>query len=352
MRVKKFVLPIFNSAVIFSLAIVVGLLISADAFACASCGCTLSSDWENIQSPGAAITFTPGLSLDLRYDYLDQNQLRHGTGSISAIDASKIKNDGQPQEVEKDTQNNYVTLGADYAIDRLWGINVQVPFIDRRHSTLGTNSNGITPGPGGMSYNSHTDNLGDIRITGRYQGIIRDCTYGVLGVMGGIKIPTGSFTETGTSTDPTMPGPVSIDRGLQPGSGTTDIILGAYYSNDIAENWDYFAQALYQRALDYRSHYRPGDSFGCNIGMRYAGIRYFSPLVQFNLKYANRDSGANADRYSTGGTLLYISPGVSVPVVGRHMFVYGFVQVPLYQDVNGVQLAPRFTTTVGMRYEF
>ncbi len=324
------------------------------AFACASCGCTLSSDWENMQSSGTAITFKPGLSIDLRYDYLDQDQLRHGTGSISAIDASKITNDGSPQEVEKFTQNNYVTLGMDYAIDRLWGINVQVPFIDRRHSTLGTASNGITPNlyGDGMSYNSRTDGIGDIRIMGRYQGILRDCAWGTLGVMGGIKLPTGSFTEKGTSTDPMMPGEVSIDRGLQPGSGTTDIMLGAYYSNDIAENWDYFGSVLYQRALDFREDYRPGDSVNCSVGMRYAGISYFSPLVQFNFKYANRDSGASADRYSTGGTLLYLSPGVSVPVVSRHLLLYGFVQVPLYQDVNGVQLVPRFTTTVGMRYMF
>ncbi len=89
-----------------------------NAMACASCGCTLSSDWENIQSPGSSITFTPGLSLDLRYDYLDQDQLRRGTGTISPIDASKIKNDGQPQEVEKDTKNNYVTLGVDYSLAR------------------------------------------------------------------------------------------------------------------------------------------------------------------------------------------------------------------------------------------
>ena len=352
MQVKKFIRSIVNSALIFSLAIVVGLLVSAEAFACASCGCTLSSDWENIQSPGASVTFKPGLSIDLRYDYIDQNQLRHGTGSISAIDASKITNDGNPQEVEKDTQNNYVTLGVDYAIDRLWGINVQVPFIDRRHSTLGTNSDGITPGPGGMSYDSRTDGIGDIRITGRYQGFFSDCRHGILGVMAGLKLPTGSFTEKGTSTDPTMPGEVPIDRGLQPGSGTTDVILGVYYSNSITEDWNCFAQALYQRALNFREDYRPGDSFGCNVGVRYAGIRYFSPLVQFNFKYANRDSGMNSDRYSTGGTLIYISPGVSVPIAGRHLSLYGFVQAPLYQDVNGVQLAPRFTTTVGMRYTF
>src|SRR5437899_13062473 len=70
------------------------------ALACASCGCTLSSDWENLGFGGSS-----GLKLDLRYDYLNQNQLRSGTGTISPAAASQISNNGNPQEVEKFTGN-------------------------------------------------------------------------------------------------------------------------------------------------------------------------------------------------------------------------------------------------------
>jgi hypothetical protein len=63
-----------------------GLAISApiQAFACASCGCTLSSDWENL-----GFSSTSGFKIDVRYDYLNQNELRTGTHSISRSAAGR-----------------------------------------------------------------------------------------------------------------------------------------------------------------------------------------------------------------------------------------------------------------------
>ncbi len=341
--IKTLVPRIYNITAAISLTLFSVFLATSDVLACASCGCTLSSDWASQQ-----FSYTPGLKLDLRYDYLDQNQLRSGSRAISPEAASQIVNDGNPQEVEKDTRNNYLTLGIDYSSSRDWGVNVQVPYIDRQHSTLGTASDGVTAGLGGGQYDSHTRNLGDVRVIGRYQGFTPQCNFGVLY---GLKLPTGSHTETGTSTDPTAPGPVMIDRGLQPGTGTTDAIVGVYYSNGIGQNLDYFGQALFQRALNSRNQYKPGDSIGLNVGLRYAGFETISPLLQLNYKNAQRDVGANADQISTGGTLLYISPGLSA-AINTQVSVYGFYQLPLYQDVNGVQLAPRYVASVGVRYSF
>lgn len=140
---KKFMRKLRNSVAVFIIAATALLLSSGDANACASCGCTLSSDWENLQ-----FSYQPGIKLDLRYDYLDQNQLRSGTKPISPAAASQIVNSNGPQEVEKYTINNYLTLGVDYSSSRDWGVNVQVPYIDRNHSTLGTASDGSTGGPG------------------------------------------------------------------------------------------------------------------------------------------------------------------------------------------------------------
>ena len=335
--------PMRGPFTILGFAAIIMHLNSVDAGACASCGCTLSSDWEYQQ-----ITYKPGLKIDLRYDYLDQNQLRSGTGTITPSAASKIVNNGNPQEVEKFTENNYLTLAVDYSNSRNWGVNVQLPYILRRHSTLGTASDGVVAGPGGMQYDSNTSSIGDIKVIGRYQGFSEQCNFGVLY---GLKLPTGSHTETGTSTDPTMPGPAPIDRGLQPGTCTTDAILGAFYTDSFAQDWDYFTQAIYQKALYYNNDYRPGDGLNVNLGMRYAGIGRVTPQLQLNFRYVQRDEGANADTVSTGGKLLYISPGLSVSVI-RQMSVYSFVQLPLYQDVNGVQLAPRYTVSAGVRYSF
>jgi len=310
-------------------------------YACASCGCSLSADWD---SPGlASVT---GFKLDIRYDYLNQNQLRSGSGTISPAAASQIVNDNGNQEVEKFTKNDYLTVGLDYAFNPDWGVNVQLPYIVRSHSTAGSLSDDGSTFAG--QYDSHTSSVGDVKVIGRYQGLLPAHN---LSVLFGLKLATGSYTLTGTSTDPQNPGSAPIDRGLQPGTGTTDIILGASYVDALTHDWNYMLQGLFQSALSARDDYRPGNGLNLNAGLRYTAIASFQPQLQLNVRHVLRDTGANADNVSTGGTLIYLSPGVNVPL-GKQASVYGYTQLPILQHVNGVQLAPRFTASVGLRYAF
>jgi hypothetical protein len=332
-----------NSIAIIGLAAGIGLLNSMNAGACASCGCTLNTDWQSLD-----YSYQPGLKVDIRYDYLNQDQLRSGTGTISPGAASKIVNSNGNQEVEKFTESNYLTLGLDYSTNLDWGINLQVPYIIRSHRTLGTASDGTIPGDNGGQYDSNTANLGDMRVIGRYQGFTSKHN---LGVLLGFKLATGSYTETGKSTDSANPGPVSIDPGLQPGTGTTDVIFGAYYNDAINKDWGYFTQVMYQAPMYSSNDYRPGNSLNINVGIRYAGFDYIAPQLQLNFRDIRRDSGARADTVSTGGTLLYISPGL-VAAVSDRISMFAFVQVPIYQDVNGVQLAPQYIPSAGVRYSF
>jgi len=54
---------------------------------------------------------------------------------------------------------------------------------------------------------------------------------------------------------------------------------------------------------------------------------------------------------STGGKFLYLSPGVSFAVV-RGTNLYGLLQLPLYQYVNGEQLTASRSFTVGVNHRF
>jgi hypothetical protein len=334
----------FRTATVFRVIPAIAVaVVSKSVLACASCGCTLSSDWES-----QGFTTQSGLRADLRYDYLNQNQLRHGTGRISSPEASRIvTSTGDPQEVEKYTRNDYLTLGLDYTFSGNWGVNVLLPYVNRRHSTLGLNSNGSDPAD--EAYDSKTSGLGDVKVLARYQGFTPQHNVGILF---GFKLPTGSHTLTGVSTDPATPGDTAaIDRGLQPGTGTTDAILGAYTFDSLNKDWDYFAQATVQAALNSKDDYKPGTGFNVNFGVRYMGLGDLIPQLQVNTRYVNHDTGANADLTSTGGTLIYLSPGVVVPVT-KQASVYGFLQLPLYQNVRGVQLTPRVSASLGARFTF
>ena len=71
---KSFNMKQNHKTIILASLATIFIITSTSVFACASCGCTLSSDWENLNFSG-----TSGIKLDIRYDYLNQNQLRSGT---------------------------------------------------------------------------------------------------------------------------------------------------------------------------------------------------------------------------------------------------------------------------------
>ena len=81
---------------------------STSALACATCGCSLSTDAAMGYSSAA------GWRLSLQYDYINQNQLRSGTSSISSAQVAAINDAGGNQEVERSTINRYTTVGLSY----------------------------------------------------------------------------------------------------------------------------------------------------------------------------------------------------------------------------------------------
>lgn len=323
---------------------------SPHALACASCGCSLNSDWGTLATAGE-----PAWSVDVRYDRLDQNQLRSGTSTISPASAAQVINPttGQPAEVERYTNNSYLTTTLDYNQGDTWGVSLVLPYISRTHSTLGTGSDGVTLGSGSGGYDSGISGMGDIRLIARYYGFTEDRNWGV---QYGVKLPTGYSGQLASD------GVTPVDPGLQLGTGTTDLILGVYYLGEVSTTVDYFAQAQYQFALSYGYYnagspattpgsYRPGDSLNLTAGVRYHGWDGMVPELQVNARQVATDTGTAADRYSTGGTLVYLTPGVNVPIDDKLMLRVN-VQLPIYQNLNGIQLTPTAIYSVGVLYRF
>lgn len=332
-------------AVLSILAILSLLLVSHEARACASCGCSINADWG-----AQGLSTQPGWSVDLRVDALDQNQLRAGTHSMGSSQAAATINPstGGPAEVEQYTRNRYSTLTLDYSDGRAWGWSATLPHIQRKHSTLGTGSDGAHTADG--AYVSNTTSVGDIRLLGRYFGFSEEKNWGL---QAGLKLPTGSHKRSGISMDPASPGEAAvIDRGLQPGSGSTDLILGVYRYNNLSADWSYFAQSTFQAALLSADGYRPGNSLSLAGGWRYHGWDGpATPLLQINVRHARADSGPNADTFATGGTLVYLTPGLEM-ALGRKVSAYGFWQLPIYQNLRGIQLTPHYVVSLGLRYSF
>jgi hypothetical protein len=310
------------------------------AFACAACGCLLSKDWV-----GQEVRIQPGFAVSLSYDFINQNQPRQGKSSLSPAEANAIQNggtNGTGNEVETQTTTRITTLGLDYNGEQ-FGVNIQLPFIDRYHTTL---QSGLA-NPASYNYSNSAD-MGDLRVTGKYTGFSKNH---LSGLIFGIKLPTGATNINFADGTP-------LDPSLQPGTGSTDIILGAFGMGQFKQlGW--FAQGAVQHALvaNHTLDYRPGDAFSLNAGIRYAKFgQKVTPLLQLNLVHRNSDSGTGASVEAngtplTGGNLAYLAPGLSMRL-GGGLSAYGYVQIPVYQDVKGVQLVASRILSVGVRYAY
>lgn len=271
--------------------------------------------------------------MDLRYDFFEQDQLRSGTDSVSRSDFSYPAD----QEVQRYTINRNYALALDYSVNKDWGVNVALPWFDRGHATVAEGDTAVST--------SHDQGIGDLRIVGRYQGF--DPQRGT-GMLFGLKLPTGNFTDSFAS------GPQQgniVDRSVQLGTGTTDALLGVYNFGALAPDWGYFGQAMLQLPLASHGGFKPGAGINANLGLRYTASENLVPQLQINARIEKREQGINADIENSGATLLYLSPGVTWKV-SRRFSAFGFVQVPLYQRVNGLQIEATQFVSVGLHYRF
>ncbi len=301
--------------------------ISSPAEACASCGCTLTADWL---SQGLAAQ--PGTTLSLRYDYVPQTTLRSGTQQVdrSSIDFPTDR------EIERYTYNHSLTVTLDHQFANDWGLDIQLPVLTRPHETIGENT--VEPS------HSDTKGVGDLRIVGRWQGLSTPGS--VTGIEAGLVLPTGRFSETFKS------GPEAgeeVDRGLQPGTGTVQIVLGAYHLGAISPELGYFLQATGQAPLTSRDGYKPGGFAQLSAALNYTRWRNITPQLQLSFRKTWRDSGPDADRPNSGGEQVNLAPGLSAKL-GTKVVGFTYVELPLFTRVNGYQLVPKAKFSVGLLF--
>lgn len=321
------------------------LLIAASAASqgvFASCGsafCTLNTGAEAV-----GVWDRPGTRVGLRYEYIDQNQLRSGTDTTEPA--------GEPgHHDERFTRSNNWLLSVDHSFDAHWGVSVIVPYVDRQHEHVDNHLETEVHEDGDIHTHLHSaleewniDGLADLRVVGRYQLTRETESSGSYGLRFGLKLPTGKTDEHNAEGVP-------AERTLQPGTGTTDWILGAYYRGPGLSGTEWFMSVAAQNAINSHDSFRPGLQVGIDLGLNVPLGSIVTGVVQLNGIHKGNDSGAHAEPEDSGGDFLFISPGLSL-ALSQPLSVYGFVQLPLYQRVNGVQLTADWGGVIGVSYVF
>src|SRR5262245_2251704 len=298
----------------------------------ASCGaafCLINTNW-NVQG----VWTEPGLRLDMRYEFIDQDQPRHGSNKVAV---------GQiPQHHDEvRTINRNWLAQLDYTFNAQWGASATLPVIDRDHEHIHNHR-----GQKLLETWSFT-RVGDVRVLGRRQWqsenreALRIDGYGL---NFGLKLPTGATDVRNAQNQP-------AERSLQPGTGTTDLLLGGYFNRMLASGSSWFADVLASQPLNSYQNYKPGTKVAFDLGYRYEATDNLALMLQLNALYKDRDSGSEAEPENSGGKFLFISPGLRFGV-GKNVQLYAFVQLPIYQYLNGVQLTADWAGVIGVSARF
>jgi hypothetical protein len=291
-----------------------GVLVPSAAFACA-CGCGVFDVGTSTLMPERA-----GGTAFLNYDYQNQNQNWSGTSS-----APGANND------DKKLETHTVTPGLQYMFNRNWGARVELPFVNRTFDSAAN--------AGSINWSS----LGDIRLRGIYTGFADDLS---TGVSFGVKLPTGDDNHDAAE----------IDRDSQIGSGSTDLLLGAFHRSDIAgsTHWNWFTQAQLDLPLLIHGGFRPGLEADAAVGIYYDGWSLgrveISPVAQVIGVWRGQDNGAAAAPDDSGYQRILLAPGIEFNF--KPVQIYADVELPVYQNVKGNQLVAPALFKVSVSYTF
>jgi len=151
----------------------------------------------------------------------------------------------------------------------------------------------------------------DMRLLGLYSFDNEKDPFINYGLTFGLKLPTGDYRVR--NADGT-----AAERSLQPGSGSTDLILGGFYAAPgITADSSWWIQGLVQQAMQTKDGFRPGTQHQLNFGYRHPLTESVQGLLQVNTLIKARDSGTNAEPELSGSKTIFLSPGLSCSITRR-----------------------------------
>ncbi|NBC57206.1 MAG: transporter [Bacteroidetes bacterium] len=210
----------------------------------------------------------------------------------------------------------------------------------------------------GNTFSTESDGFGDLKIRALYQ--LFNVKKQSLHFNIGLSIPTGDIDQTSATP---MSDNAPLAYPMQLGSGTFDPQFGMTYLGQ-AEQFSWGVQSLYTSRLgDNDNDYRLGNAFETSGWVAYKAHDYFS--FSTRLKYADvrQISGAdpafnpmmmplfNVENSGRSQVDLGLGTNFYVPDGRLKNLRFGFEFIlPVYQNVNGIQMEVDYAATFGIQY--
>ncbi len=305
---------------------------------CGSANCFLvTGTQEGVSAAGI-------LTVDLSYRFISQSRKLSGAKEVGEVLTPKVDFENgvllPDHHREIRTQNTLVQVDLSYGVTARLTLAGSLPIINQRDhehwDEVGEPEEHFTREDG-------TSGFGDVRLGARYALLVKtkDLLTGGLA----IKLPTGAYTlhdSEGGINEPT----------IQPGTGTTDAIVSIHYAHQIVPaRLEWFVSGAWRDGRKNDLDYQFGDETLLNAGLWHKAGERVTWSVQVNWRRTGRDRFRSQEVPSTGAAFTDLTPGLRLET-STGTSLYGFVQVPVRQDVNEAQLAPRAALLLGVSKSF
>jgi len=251
----------------------------------------------------------------------------------------KISDDSTPAQRDMRVSGVMSVLG--YGVTPDFALFGMLPWFDKR----------LDMSMGGQNITRQKSGVGDLTLLGRYTAYQYDAPGRTLRIAPflGVKAPTGE--DNARDGFGRLPPPV------QPGSGSWDALGGAVVTYQTLD-FEIDGQLSYKANREANS-FQAGDVAELDASLQYrlwpgslgSGVPAFLyGVVEANLVHsAKDDSGGIADPNS-GGTALFLSPGLQY--VTKKWIAEVGVQIPVIQHLNGTALKNNYVLSTGVRINF
>lgn len=269
---------------------------------------------------------------------------------------------------------SYALTGA-YGITNDLMLAFRLPFVKRTGIRAAEET---APGSGIFEVANHgsSSGIGDLTVLGQYRFLDNRRTGTQAALLAGFKAPTGATGRVSRQGEP-------LDAEFQPGSGAWGGLFGAAFTQRLAPKWSFDASVLYALATAGTMGTDLGDQVLFNAAITYRltslGSAAGGPMwhgakphsaaadshgrehqegpglnvdlvLELNGEWHDRQATLGVKHENSGGTTVYLSPGIRL----SYDKVSGFasVGVPVLSETNGIQPAPDWRVTTGVAVAF
>ncbi len=242
-----------------------------------------------------------------------------------------------------------------YGITPEFMVLAVVPY--KKGKTSGEPDLTVTPPALDTTMAGDASGLGDIALMGRYtffKSETPDTTSVVAGIVG-VKFATGK-TDAKTSD-----GMSFLDSHLQPGTGSTDYLIGLSYSHSL-QRFSLSANLLGTITTEGKfgtTSHQFGNALNYDVTGKYRIVpEAFAPTrpqlfaaLGINGEVREREKEDGATVIDSGGNTIYLSPGLQLVLAPHWVFEFSY-QHAVYHNLYGTQLGETYKAIGGVTYLF